>query len=188
MAWAEAIPLGLQVVGGLAKAGGSLKGGQANSAAASYQAQVARNNAIALRQMADRTIQGGLVNADVSSMRGAAGVASLKAKQAASGIKINQGSAVDVRAGAAASAKYDAETVLRNADLAAYGYRVRANQEEAQAKLYEMGGEQAKTAGAMGAAGSLLGAASAIPWNWLGGGGEGGTLSDGGVPIPGETI
>lgn len=171
MAWAAAIPIGLQVAGSLGKAAGSLKGGQSSSAAASYQAQVARNNAIALRQMADRTIQGGLVNADVSSLRGAAGVASLKAKQGASGININKGSAVDVRAGAAAASKFDAETVLRNADLTAYGYRVKANQEEAQAKLYEMGGEQAKTSGFMGAAGSLLGAASAVPWNWLGSGG-----------------
>jgi hypothetical protein len=182
MAWAEALPIGLQVVGGLAKAGGSLKGGQAGGAAAAYQAQVARNNAIALRQMADRTISGGLVNADVTSLRSAANVGTIKAKQGASGINVNQGSAVDVRAGAAAAGKFDAETVLRNADLQAYGYRVKANQEEAQAGLYERGGAQAESAGQIGAFGSLLGAASAVPWGSVfGGGGDGFSPGDGSV-------
>jgi hypothetical protein len=176
MAWAEAIPIGLQVAGSLGKAAGSLKGGQAGSQMASYQAQVARNNAIALRQMADRTIQGGLVNADVTSLRSAANVGAIKAKQGASGLKVNKGSAVDVRAGAAAAGQFDAETVLRNADLQAYGYRVKANQEEAQAKLYEMGGSQAESAGQIGAVGSLLGAASAVPWKSVFGGGGGGGI------------
>lgn len=165
MAWAEVIPAALSVGGGLLKGAGSLKGGQAGGATAAYQAQVARNNAIALRQMADRSIQGGLVNADVTSLRSAANVGGLKAKQGASGINVNKGSAVDVRAGAAAAGKFDADTVLSNGDLQAYGFRVKATQEEAQAKLYEMGGGQAEAAGQLGAAGSLLGAASALPWN-----------------------
>lgn len=152
-------------VGGLAlNAAGKMKGGQAGGAASAYQAQVARNNAIALRQMADRTEQGGMVNADVASLRSAANVGAIKAKQGASGLKVNKGSAVDVRAGAAAAGKFDAETVLRNANLQAYGYRVRANQEEAGAGLSDMAGAQAQSAGTIGAAGSLLGAASSIPW------------------------
>jgi hypothetical protein len=165
-------------VGGLGlNAVGKLKGGQAGGAAAAYQAQVARNNAIALRQMADRTIQGGLVNADVTSLRSGANVGAIKAKQGASGLNVNKGSAVDVRAGAAAAGKFDAETVLSNADLTAYGYRVKASQEEAQAGLYEMGGGQAVAAGQIGAAGSLLGAASAVPWTSIFGKGDSGVTS-----------
>lgn len=178
-------------VGGLAlQASGKLKGGAAGGAAGAYQAQVARNNAIALRQMADRTVAGGLVNADVTSMRGAANVGAIKAKQGANNINVNSGSAVDVRAAAASAGKFDADTVLRNADLQAYGYRVKASQEESQAKLYEMGGSQAQSAGEIGAAGSLLGAASAVPWkslsSWMGGSGTAEpTLADN---VPGEAF
>ncbi len=179
-----AISAGMTVAGAGAKAAGSLKGGQAAQASANYQAQVAKNNAIALRQMADRTISGGLVNADVSSMRGAARTSAIKAKQAASGIRINKGSAVDVRAGAAMASQFDAETVLRNADLQAYGYRVKADQEEAQSTAYTASGEQAKSAGEMGALTSMLGAASAIGPSlntWAGGLGGGGEM---GPPEP----
>lgn len=177
MAWAAAIPAALSIGGSLVKGAGSLKGGAASNQASQYQAMVARNNAIALRQMADRTVAGGLVNADVTSMRGAANVGAIKTKQGANGINVNSGSAVDVRAGAAAAGKFDADTVLANADLQSYGYRVKASQEEAQAKLYEMGGAQSQTAGEIGAAGSLLGAASAVPWNFLGGGGDTGVTA-----------
>lgn len=175
---AAAISAGASVGGLGLQAAGKLKGGGASNAASQYQAQVARNNAIALRQMADRTVAGGLVNADVSSLRSAANVGAIKAKQGASGIQVNSGSAVDVRAGAAQAGQFDAETVLRNADLQAYGYRVKAQQEEAQAGLYEQGGAQAQSAGEIGAAGSLLGAASAVPWTWLGSVGSGGGGSE----------
>lgn len=176
---AAAISAGASVGGLGLQAVGKLKGGSASNATGQYQAQVARNNAVALRQMADRTVAGGLVNADVTSLRSAANVGAIKAKQGANGINVNGGSAVDVRAGAAQAGKFDADTVLRNADLQAYGYRVKASQEESQANLYAMGGGQAQAAGEIGAAGSLLGAASAVPWtslsSWIGGSGGGGS-------------
>lgn len=180
MAWstiATVAPMALQLGGGIAKGFGQMKGGQSSSAQMQYQAAVARNNAAALRMMADRTVQGGLVNADITSLRGAAKVGAVKAKQGASGINVNKGSAVDVRAGLAQSNKFDAETVLRNADLTAWGYRVKADQEEQQANLYSMGAGGAAAGGTRAGIGTLLETATALPWNWIGSGGSGYDLS-----------
>ena len=58
--------------------------------------------------------------------------------------------------------------VERDAEQRAYGYRAQAENFESEAQLSEMKGEQAKTAGYLGAAGSLLSSASSLGGKWNG--------------------
>lgn len=178
------------LAGTAASVGGKLKGGAATSATDAYQAQVAlrnaqykaaldRNNAIVADQAAARVMQGGEVSAEEESLKSGALQGTIKARQAANGIDVNTGSAVDVRAAAAKAGKLNAETVLSNANLTAYGYRsqaynlrAQADLEEVggteQANLFNMGGSQAMSEGELGAGATLLDRASSLPWNTFG--------------------
>lgn len=102
---------------------------------ADYQAQVAKNNAEIARMAGARVVQAGEVKADTTSLATAGKVSKIKANQAANGIDVNTGSAVDVRADATASGHADAETALSDAKLANWGYRTQAGTYEEQAGL-----------------------------------------------------
>ena len=78
---------------------------------------------------------------------------------AANGVDVNTGSAVGVEAGERETSNLDAETVLNNAELTAYGYTTQASNFNAQAQQDVIGGD-------IGAAGSLLSNASSIGFKW----------------------
>jgi len=147
----------------------------ASSKLAIYQAQVAENNAKIAEQNAQYARRAGLAEAQAQSMKGAEQIAAIKAAQAASGIDVNTGSAVDVRVGQTELNRLDTENILNRADLAAYGYRTQATDYLAEAKLqrqiarYGMAAAgEAMTGGEIGAAGSLLENASALGFKWTG--------------------
>lgn len=152
MAFLAPILPALALAGTAVSAVGSLQSGF-------YSAQVAENNAKIATQNAGYARESGQQQAAVTSMKGAAKVAHVKASQAASGIDVNTGSAVDVQAGEREVAKLDADTVLNNAELQAYGYTTQATSFKAQA-------EQDKTAAIIGATGDLLSGASSLDMKW----------------------
>src|SRR5262249_52986349 len=126
-----AIPL---AIGGTAlSAYGSLRRGM-------FQAQVARNNAKIAGQNAEYARESGQAQAALGTRKGAAEVAKIKTAIAANNIDVNSGSAVDVIAGETEANKLDAETVLHNSDLQAYGYTTQAESFKAQAKEDETSG------------------------------------------------
>lgn len=153
-------------VGSGVTAYGKYESGQAGGAAADYASQVSRNNATIANQNADYTIASGLQKTDTASRRNAAIGGRIKATQAANGVDVNSGSAVDVQAGQRETGELDAETVLSNAELQAYGYRTKAVSDTAQAQLDTAQGAQARIGGDLGAAGSLLGSASGVGTKW----------------------
>lgn len=160
----------MALVAGVAGAGmtaaGTLSSGFAASNAASYQAQVARNNAQIAQQNADYAIAAGQAKASTESLKGAAIGGKIKAAQAASGVDVNTGSAVDVQMSQREQEKLDTETTLHNSQLTAYGYRTQATNFEAESKLDEMKADSAKTGAILGATGSLLGSASSLGFKW----------------------
>lgn len=147
---------------------GIVASGEAQSNAANYQAQVARNNAITEKQNADYAIAAGTQKAQTESLKGAAAGGRLKAAQAANGIDVNSGSAVDVQAGQRAASTLDTLNVSNESLLAAYGYRTAATNEEAKAGLEDAAADQAITGAALGATGTLLGDASSLGFKWSG--------------------
>lgn len=106
-----------------------------------YQAQVARNNAKTATADADYEHIVGQDQAAISSMKGAEKSGALKAAQGANGVDVNSGSAVDVQAGEREADTLDAETILSNHELSAYGYTTQAQQFEDQANQDETGAD-----------------------------------------------
>lgn len=155
-------------VGAGVTAAGTIAGGEAAHNAAVYQSQVAHNNEIIANQNADYAAKAGQAQAAIQSMKGAAAQGKLKTAQAASGVDINRGSAVDIRAGQREAEKLDTETVLQKAGLAQYGYRAQATNFAAEGELDRAKGESARTGAEIGAAGSLLSSASSLGVKWTG--------------------
>lgn len=200
------IGAGASVLGAGTSAMGSIKGGQAAAGQAreqgrmnAYQAQVARNNAIIAEQNAQRAEVVAAASAEAKSLEGAARLGAVKVGQAASGVDVNTGSALDVQVGQRMLNKLDTETVFSNELLKAYGYRTQAANATAEADLlrYRAAGagkraSDAETAGYLKAAGTLLSSASSLPFGKMGdffsggtgGGATGDYLGYGGVAGP----
>lgn len=172
--------LALQGVSALTKAGASTSSGAAAAAAAQYQAQVAANNKIVADESADKAVESGEVAADIQSKKGAALGGKIKASQAANGVDVNTGSAVDVRAGARMASKVDSETALNNAQWTGWGYRSQGVGYGAQSGLDTLeagsdlaGGQAGATGALLAGGGSILQNVSQLPFGKIFGGGDG---------------
>ena len=157
----------LGIAGAAISAGGTILGGIASGNAASYQATVARNNAVIANQNAAYATAAGQQQAEQQGLKGAAAVGRIKASQAANGVDVNTGSAVDVQKSQAEESQLDTETVLNNAELQAYGYRSQATNFTAQAGLEQTQAEEAPIGAGLAAGGGLLSSASSVGTNWV---------------------
>lgn len=159
--------IGASAGGSLLGAFGSIFTGKAQSNQASYQAGIAQiNKQIALKN-AEYERNVGEVQAQQSGMKTRSEIGQTKAIQASSGFDVNKGSNVDVRSSEALIGKENVDVIRSNAARRAYGYEVEAVQDEAQSNIYKMAGANAKTAGGIGAIGSILGGASSVSSKWL---------------------
>jgi hypothetical protein len=148
---------GLSALSGVLGTVGAVASGVGAISSGMYSAQVARNNATIASQNAQYAREAGQEQAAVESMKGAAQLGKIKAGQAASGIDVNSGSAVDVQAGQRAENQLDTETVLNNAELSAYGYTTQQQNFETQA-------DQDETGGILTGLGTALSHASGVSW------------------------
>lgn len=158
--------LGLGLIGSIISAGGAMEQAQAQSEAAAYQSQVAANNAKIARENASLDIQAGEAAATNEGLKTRGLVGTEKAAQGASGIDVNTGSAANVRAGTEQIGLLDALTIRSNAAKAAYGQQVAATSQTAQSQLYGFESAQAKEAGPISAAGSLLSGVGTVGLNF----------------------
>lgn len=154
--------MGMAVAGAGITAAGKYSQGQATANNAAYQAQVAANNAKIAKQNEELEVESGEISAANSEMKTRARVGATLAGQGASGVDVNSGSFVGVRAGEAELGELDALTIRSNAARRAYGYAVQATQDTAQSGLLETESAQAKKAAPWTAAASLLSSASSI--------------------------
>ena len=173
------------VLGGVVGAAGSLESGAAQSAAATYQAQLAASNEKIAQQNATQAEATGSAQVEQEGIKTKAEVGAIKAAQAASNIDVNSGSALDVRSSAAALGQLDALTIRSNAEKTAYGYETQASQFAGQESLEQATAQQAQLAGGIGAFSSILGAASGVSnqysrWAQAAGGG-GSVIGDSGA-------
>lgn len=145
---------------------GAISSAEAQSQAASYQAQIARNNAQLATENAHWATESGETQAAQQQMKTRAEVGSIEAAQAANGLDVNSGSAVDVRSSANSLGNLDALTIRSNAARQAYGYQVQNTNDIAEAQLDEAQAQSAMTAGTIGAFGSLLGGAGSLAGGW----------------------
>lgn len=162
----------LALVGGLAGSGisafGSYESGQAQSANAAYQAQVARNNAIIAGENETWTSASGAAQEAAEGMKTRAAVGRIKANQGANNIDVNTGSSVAVQTAAQKMGDLDAMTIRSNTARSAYGYAVAAESDTAQSQLLEAESSQAATGGDISALGTFLSGASSVGGKWAG--------------------
>lgn len=137
----------------------AVSAGQAQSANAKYQAQVAKNNQTISNQNATYATQAGEEQATEASQKARAQQAKLIASQAANGIDVNTGSAVDVQQSERETGNLNTSTVLNNAMLRAYGYRTQATNFGAQSALDTAESDQASTGGDLKGLSTLVGGA-----------------------------
>lgn len=156
-AWVGYASLGASALGGVTGAVGAYQQGQAEAGAARYNASMARQNAAIAEQNAAIAGQSGEQQAAMQEQKTRATVGAIKAGQAAAGVDVSTGSAVDVRSSAAELGELDALTVRSNAAREAFGYRQQAVGMKAESALDEYQAETAGTAGEIGAASTLLG-------------------------------
>lgn len=158
-AWMGYTSLALTGLGGVTGAMGAIASSNAQAGAARYNAEVAQINAEQAKRNAQFESESGMAQAAMQERKTRALEGSLKANQAASGVDVNSGSALDVRSSAAELGELDAISVRSNATKAAYGYQTQENSFKNEATLDESEAKKAKTAGALSATGTLLGAA-----------------------------
>jgi len=139
-------------------------GNSAKAAAgtAAYNAQVAENNRLIALENSRMASASGNQQATIEGMKTRAAVGSMKAQQAASGVNVNTGSAVDVRSSAAELGELNALTVRSNAARQAYGYDVQAANAGGEAELQRASGRNAANAGVTTQISSLLGGAASV--------------------------
>lgn len=172
---AAALPV-LSAAGGVIGAIGSIGAGQSQKAAYEYQAQVQANNAIIQRQNAQWAEQSGGAAQERQLLQNRATVGAIKSAQAASGLDVNIGSPVDVRASAAELGELDALTIGSNTARQVYGYETAAQGADASSVMSRRAGSAAETAGYLGAFTSLIGGATSASSNyakWMQAGGKG---------------
>jgi hypothetical protein len=160
MAALPIVAVGASVLSAGIGAFGAIQSSQAQSAAASYQAQVAANNATIAQQNATYATQAGNAQASNQQIANAQKEGQIKAALGASGLDVNQGSAFRTQVGQQETDALDVENIRNNAARQAYGYQSQASGYQAQAGLDTMTAQQASAAGPLSAAGSLLSGAS----------------------------
>lgn len=161
------IPAGLATAGVVASlagasvgAYGAIESSQAQSNAASYQAQVSENNSKIATQNANYATAAGEAQVTQQQLKTAATVGGIRASEAASGLDVNSGSDLDVQSSAKELGELDALTIRNAAAKQAYGYQVQSTSDVASGQLQEASASQDLTAGMFGATGSVLGGAS----------------------------
>lgn len=131
--------------------------GNAASAAAKYNSQVASNNAQIANQNATWAAQAGEAQVGEQTQKTRATVGAITAAQAANGVDVNSGSDVDVRSSASELGELSAINIRSNAARTAYGFQTQSASQTAQSKLDTFEGEQSQLAGEVGAGSSILG-------------------------------
>lgn len=150
------------VAGTAVSAYGAYEQGQANAAAAKYQAQVAANNAAIAEQNAKMATQKGEIEAEQQGLKNRAEMGAITAEQSAGGVDVNTGSAANVKKGQDILGMTDVSQIRQNAAIENYGYRSQKMGYQAQSGLDTAEASNAATAGDIGAVGSLLGGASRV--------------------------
>ena len=166
----------LPLIGLAASAGGTLLGGIASGEAAGYQAQVAKNNAIAERQNAQHAANAGSAQIEQAGLKARAQGADVRAGLAANNVDVNSGSAGDIQTSQREISALDTATVGNRAAEQVYGYETQATSYEAESKLYAAQEPFDIAGGVLGAAGSILGGTSQVPglYSWMTKGSSGG--------------
>lgn len=156
----------MAMIAGIISGIASIMGGIAAAKQAEYQAQVAKNNAKIAAQNAQYALDAGMREQEAFKMKASDMISTQEAIQAASGVDVNVGSPLLVRAGARSMEALDVETLKNNAERKSADYRAQRMNFLAQSDLYRMEANNAMMQGMLGGIGSVLGSFSSVSPKW----------------------
>lgn len=140
--------------------------GQAQKANAEYQAQVAANNATISRYNADAATKQGNQQIQAAEEQAAQRQGTIRAVLGASGIQLDNGSALRDQQGVAEIDEVNKATITSNSARNAWNFLNQGAANDSTAQLLTMQANQASTAGAMNAFSSILSGASTTASNY----------------------
>lgn len=151
-----AIALAVSAVGTGVGAYSAIQSGNAQKAAANYQAQVAQNNAKIAGMNANDAIAQGNQKLQAEQEKDAQQQGMIRAVMGAGGIDLNSGSALRNQVGVAQVDQLNQATITSNAARSAWNYRNQGADYTAQSGLDTLKGQQAQEAGMLGGFSSML--------------------------------
>lgn len=160
------IAIAATIASTVVSAQGAAKQSEATADAAMYNAGVARNNQIIADRYAQMELERGKIDEQTNRMKLHQAEGSQRAALAASGVTIDSGSPLALQSDLARAGETDSLTIRNNALKSAYQYRVGATSDAAQADLYSMQAQSAKSAGNYNVAASIIGGASSVADKW----------------------
>lgn len=161
------IGLGATAGGSIMSAFGSLASGFSNSKMYDYQAGIAKLNQQIATQNAEWATDTGEQQSLISGLKTGQQIGQIKVAQASSGLDVNSGSAVQVRASQAQTGQLDTDIIRSNAAKTAYNYETQAVTAGAQASVDSMAANNSMMAGAIGMGSSILGGIGSVSSQWL---------------------
>jgi len=164
--WA-AIGAASSIAGGAVSAMGALGKGASDQAMYNYQAGVAQLNQKIALQNAAYTQRAGGSAAYQSGLKTGAIVGQQKANQGASGVDVGSGSSLGVRQTTTSLGQLDQSLIRENYAKKAYGFETEAAVKGTEAGADVIAGQQAKKAGDITAAASILGTVGSVSSKWL---------------------
>jgi len=164
---AAVIGIGSSIAGGVTSAIGAESSASSQAAMYNYQAGIARQNQLIDKQNMGYALQQGENNAAQSGMASRFRAGQIVAGQAASGFNVNSGTNVAVQKGQAQTANLEQTTIRSNAAKAAYDFDIGAVQAGEQASAYSAAAANAKTAGDINVASSILGTVGSVSSKWM---------------------
>ena len=161
------VGLGATLAGGMLSAYGAEKTGAAQQQMYNYQAAVAKINSQIDKQNAEYAIDQGEKQAAIYGAKEAQTFGAIRAAQGASNIDVNSGSAARVQASEKLVGGIDTTQIRSNAAKVAFDYDVKSTMDLNQATLDTMAGINAKTAGDINMAASILGTVGSVSSKWM---------------------
>lgn len=166
----ETLAIGSLVAGagsGILGAFGANATADATQASYNYKAAVASNNAIIAKRNADAATAAGGVAAQNNDLKTRNLVGTQLVTQASNGLDVGSGTNVNVRQSAEELGHLDTLTILNNAAKNSAGFKAQGMNFTAESQLDTAAGANARTAGDINVATSLLGGASSVGSKWL---------------------
>ncbi|WP_019646201.1 hypothetical protein [Novispirillum itersonii] len=145
---------------------GQMQQGQAAKAQANYQAQVAERNKQVLEYQAQDRAEQGQLQEEQQRLKVRQLMGTQRAALSASGVTLDDGSAVDLLTDTAAIGEMDAQTIRHNTAKDLWAIRNQQQGLDAESTLLMSRGKASAQAGAIGAASSLLGGANKVADDW----------------------
>ena len=158
--------LAASVAGAGVGAVGAIQSSEAASSAAKYNAQIAANNATIATQNAQYAGAAGVAQAEQAGLKTRAEVGSSMANEAASGVDVTKGSALDVRSSAQQLGELNAITIRSNAARTAYGYTTAAASDTAQSEMDKATAQNDITSGYLTSGTTALGGIGSAASNY----------------------